>query len=455
MVSDCAALDRFVVAVQARVQVYRVTHVGRHRAAKPPPGPLAVRRIHVARFLGFAILPALGFLSSLAILPAVTSAYGDRGWPAIALGISIGGTTGVISELGWGVNGPSHVARARPAARARLYVLSLVTQAAAALPISLLSAIAGFAISQHFRIECALTALATCWAAMSPSWFFIGSGQPSNIVRTDSVPKVSCTLAASAAIALGAPLWVYPVALLTATAIGLTVGMRLTGAHWHLLNGFGVRRVIRVFEIQWLALQSTIASAIYIGAPTTIVGIVSPGALGIFSAADRLQRMLLSLLQSVPQAFQNWVGSTPSAVVRRERAIRTVKINSMIGLLCGGAFVMAAPLASRILFTGHFTISWRLATACAVVVFCTTTSRASGKIGLVIFRRLDVLRSSSVAGAGVGIVLLLVLPTRFGAMGGLLAVAAAEATVLTIQLLGLRKANESYSRRTAKSADPY
>ncbi|HWC21299.1 MAG TPA: hypothetical protein VG502_03275 [Flexivirga sp.] len=381
----------------------------------------------------------------MAILPAVTSAYGDRGWPAIALGISIGGTTGVISELGWGVNGPSHVARARPAARARLYVLSLVTQAAAALPISILSALAGFLISEHFRIECALTALATCWAAMSPSWFFIGSGEPSNIVRTDSIPKVSCTLAAAAAIALGAPLWVYPLGLLTATAIGLTVGMRLTGAHWHMLNGFGLRRVVRVFEIQWLALQSTIASAIYIGAPTTIVGMVAPGALGIFSAADRLQRMLLSLLQSVPQAFQNWVGSAPSPAARRERAIRAVKINSVIGALCGGAFVVVAPIASRILFTGHFTISWRLASACAVVVFCTTTSRAAGKIGLVIFRRLDVLRTSSVAGAGVGVVMLLTLPTRFGAMGGLLAVAAAEATVLGIQLLGLRRAHLNHA----------
>lgn len=433
-------MDLYVVGIRTdRVTAPR-NRLGRHRSTKPPSNSPPTRRTHLARLLGFAILPALGFLSSLAILPAVTSAYGDRGWPAIALGISIGGTTGVISELGWGVNGPSHVARARPAARARLYVLSLVTQAAAAFPISLLSAVAGFAISQHFRVECALTALATCWAAMSPSWFFIGSGEPSNIVRTDSIPKVSCTLAAAALIALGGPLWVYPVALLTATGIGLTVGMRLTGAHWHMLNRFGFRRIVRVFEIQWLALQSTIASAIYIGAPTTIVGIVSPGALGIFSAADRLQRMLLSLLQSVPQAFQNWVGSAPSPVTRRGRAIRAVRINSAIGVLCGSAFIVIAPLASRILFTGHFTISWRLASACAVVIFCTTTSRASGKIGLVIFRRLDVLRSSSVAGAAVGIVMLLILPTRLGAMGGLLAVASAEATVLVIQLLGLRKA---------------
>lgn len=404
----------------------------------------------------FAMLPAIGFLSTLAILPVVAVRFGAHGWPAIALGTSIGSAAGVVAELGWGINGPAHVARARPRARSQLYMLSLVTQVSAAVPISVIAAIGAATISQHFRLESALMAFASCWMAISPSWFFVGTGQPRYILLTATLPEVLASFASAAAIWFGASLWLYPVAQFAVTVFGLVMGIRLTRGRFAHVRNFGLRRLLRIVRIQWVGLQGNIASSLYIMLPIAIVGVLSPSSLGTFSTAERMQRMLLGFLGSIPQSFQNWVGSAGSAIGRRSRAVSSVKINAGIGAFFALVFALLAPLGSKILFADRFTIGFDLSFLCAVVILCTQTSRASGRIALVVYRRINVLRTSAIIGAVIGVLSLIAGAKLLGAHGALAAEGLAEIVVLSVQLVGLRRAiklrgDRHAERRTGNS----
>jgi len=250
---------------------------------------------------------------------------------------------------------------------------------------------------------------------------------------------------------LRGPLWLYPAGQLVAVVFGLMLGKRLTGGRLRQVRRFGARRLRRIMRFQITELQGNVASSMYIALPTAIVGVVSPASLGVFSAANRLQRMLLRLLNSLPNAFQNWVGSGGTPDLRRARAMRAVKINAAVGALCGAGFAVAAPLVSEILFAGEFTVGYELAALCGVVIFSTQTSRASGRVALVAFRRVDILRTSAVVGGCLGLVAVVVGAHFAGAAGAMAAEGLAEISVLTIQLRGLRRIQSERKRKATST----
>lgn len=401
----------------------------------------------IRKVAGFAALPAIGFLSSLVILPVISVRFGADGWPSVALGMSIGGGAGILAALGWGVGGPMRVARAGERAQARLYVLALVTQVLVAVPLSLVAAMVAVLLAPAFPATAALMAFTYCWAGLSPAWFFVGSGHPSRILMTDTVPRVICSFAAAGALLMHGPLWLYPGSQLLAVGFGLLLGMRLVGARLRHAGRYTMRRILAVMRLQLVELQGNAASSLYIALPAAIVGAVSPASLGIFASANRLQRMLLRLLNSVPNAFQHWVGSAGSADSRRERAVRALRINALIGAFCGLCFAAGGPLASEIIFAGRFTIGYPLSCLCAVVIFATQTSRASGRIALVSHRRVDILRTSAVLGAAIGIVAVIVGAKVGGALGAMAGEAIAEVIVLAVQLYGLRRVRKEPIRQ--------
>ena len=138
----------------------------------------------------FAVVPVIGIVSPLLVIPTVTSQYGATGWSAMAIGMSVGAAAAVFVELGWGLTGPQRVAGAPVSQRGHLYLLSNATKLSVFVLLSpFVYAICWF-LTPSYAMECALMGVATAAVGLSPAWFFTGTSQPLRILATDSAPKL-------------------------------------------------------------------------------------------------------------------------------------------------------------------------------------------------------------------------------------------------------------------------
>lgn len=410
---------------------------------------LARRRPAAMRLLGFLVLPFFNVVTPLLTLPAITSRYGAAAWAAIAVAQSLGSACSVVVELGWFLSGSQRVARQSPANRRRTYVLALLTRSVVAVPMLVVAGTATFLIVQDHQWIAALVAVAVTLGTLNTLWYFVGAGTPSRIILTDSLPRIVPVIVAAVLILAGVGLWVYPVALLLPALACPLLGMVVVGVRRADFRGWTARRIVLAIRAQSSALASVALSAAYIALPVTLVGVVAPGGVAVFAAAERLQRMVLSVLAAVPNALQGWVGRAPDAALRRTRARRAVIVNACVGIVAGAAFTVAAPFLSDFVFSGVAPVSSELAAICALMIVIVSTSRATGGIMLVALRRVHVIAVSALTGGIVGVPAILLLGALLGPPGGLLGEVAAELAVLTVQLLGIRGAARRRPRTEA------
>jgi O-antigen/teichoic acid export membrane protein len=396
-------------------------------------------KLAIRRLFGFILLPAFGALAPLLAIPAITAHFGSAGWAAVAIGQSLGAAGAVVVELGWGLSGTQRVARQSPHNRARMLALATVTQLAVLIPVGALACLVAVLVARSYQPEVAVIAVASAAGSINTVWFFIGTGQPGRILLTDSLPRDVPVIVAAIAIASGASLWAFPIALLFAAVISPVIGLLVAGVRPESFRGISMKRCWRAIRVQGTALAGRVFSATYISMPTTLVGIANPGAVGVFAAADRLQRMLLSGLQAFPTAMQGWVGGNPHRGERLRRAWRALMLNALLGIVSSVGFVALAPIGSHFLFSGVATITPQLAAVCGLLIFVVCCSRASGGLVLVALRGVPIITVSALGGCVVGVPLILGLSWRFGAVGGLVGELSAEACVLGIQLWGIAR----------------
>ena len=204
-----------------------------------------------------------------------------------------------------------------------------------------------------------------------------------------------------------------------------------------------MRSMISTIRQQLVALTGRAASSVYLSLPTAILAAISPTSVAAFSAADRLQRMTLSALASVPNSMQGWVGSSERGAVRAGRIRLAILGNAGLGLVSGLTFAFLAPFAAELVFAGEISVSYSLSAACGLIIFFTCTSRATGGLGLIGVGRVGWLTISALVGAIVGISLILWLGAVYGAIGALVAMAIAECAVLAVQLVAIRAAGRA------------
>ncbi len=394
----------------------------------------------------FAVIPTIGIASPYLALPALTQAFGADGWASVAVGQSIGLAVSVPVELGWGLVGPQRIAQAHTVRRRRrLVVWAIVSKSAVAVPLVLIAAVLGAISVVPYPMVTSLTAVATSSMGLTMTWYFIGADRPAMILLTDALPKLGGIIVAAWLLNSGAALWVYPLLGLMLPAL---MGPLLTACHlrlgWSDLTGLTPRRVATVVYAQRAAVLGRTASALYISLPAAILSFVAPAAVPMFSAADRLMRMGLAVLQAVPNAMQSWVGSR-SVVTRRARAHKAVWLNAVMGAVAGLICAAVLPYASRLVFSGVATVSGDLAALAGGIAAVVCTSRATGGLALVAHQRVGAVALSASAGALVGVPTVAILGSLFGAFGGLLGVLAAELTVLGVQLLALVRVSRAAS----------
>lgn len=394
---------------------------------------------HARNLAMFIAIPVTSAFASLIAIPAVTGVFGAAGWSAMAIGLSVGAAASVVGELGWGLNGPARAARANSRARSTLFSVSLATKAILLAPVVAAAAGVTWMLVPEYRVEAVLMSVASGSLGLSMSWYFVGTGRPLWILLTDPVPRLTASLAAAIALAAGAPLALYPALLLAAALLSPAIGAALARASPRAVTRFGFRRLLLIVRAQGTALRGRAASALYIALPTALISVVDPSAVPVFSAAERLQRMFLTLLQSVPNSMLTWASRPGSALERRIRISRAVLVNAVLGVVAGASFAWSAPAVSAVLFSGAASVPPPLAGACGLVIALTCASRGTGSIALVAMGKVPVVSNSAVLAALVGIPGILVLGSMLGALGGVLGEVLAESVALTYQVMTLAR----------------
>ncbi|MCI0158330.1 hypothetical protein KNO15_16635 [Leifsonia shinshuensis] len=388
--------------------------------------------------IGYLAVPVLNAVSPLLALPAVTSTHGAGAWTAIALGQSLGGTAGVVIELGWGLSGTQRVARMCSRNRARVFALSLVTKAAVAVPALCIAAPLAAWLAPDYAAVAALIAVATGLAVMGGGWIFIGMMRPRLFLFTEVLPRTTLIAAAAAAISAGLSLYLYPIALLLGALISPAAAAAVLGVRGSDLVALGPRRIVRVIRLQGHALSTNVFSSMYLSLGTTVATLGSVNATLLYASVDRLKRMVQQVISTQQYVLKGWVGREVQPAQRIARAVRATIISAGVGVICGIGFATSAPLAARLVFSGTVQIPPLAAVLGGANLAIVCASMATGPVLLVALGRMSAVARSAAVGAGVGLPAIFVGALLFGGTGALAGQLIAEAGVVSVQLLAIR-----------------
>jgi hypothetical protein len=405
------------------------------------------------RFAVFVAVPALTSLVPLLALPGVTSVAGATGWAAVAIGQSVGAGGAVVTELGWGLTGTVRVGRQSESAARRLLAWSLATKGVAVLAVVPVAAVAAALLAPAHQPEAAAVAGLGALGSVNAVWFYIGRGDPRRLLLLDALPRTVCGVVSAVLLLHGASLWVFvlgvgvPAVIAPVLAV-LAVGVRRTDC-----TGMTWRRLFRVITMQRTALAGRAVSSVYIALPVTLVAAVAPTAVvASFAAADRLQRMILTGLQALPNTVQHWVGSSPDLRTRLARGRKAAVATVLVGAVVGAGLVVLAPALSGWLFSDSLSVTRSEAVFCAGVITVVSASRITGGVILVVLHRVPSILASASVGACVGVVAIPVGAATHGVEGALAGTLLAELTVLCVQIDAARRGWASASTRGRSTA---
>ncbi|SEP22754.1 hypothetical protein [Trujillonella endophytica] len=299
------------------------------------------------RILGFAAMPAMGLVSAVAVLPAISHNFGADGWIGIAFGQSVGAALAAVASLHWPLAGANEIA-AHPAHRAAL-VRQSVRQRLVALACLLPLAVGiPLWLSPGDTLSSTLAAVALSGSCMAQTWLYTGLGDPGRLALFEGAPRLAANIAAIGLLVLTPYLWIYPLLQGLATLTSLLLSLRF------------VRRLPdqvptlpRDPSAGELALATTaqVSNAAYAYLVGPLISVVTPAFYPIFAAGDRISKILLQGMAAVPAAFLSWVGGA-APDQRRARARQASIVMGVLSLFATVLLGATMPLISRYLFAG-------------------------------------------------------------------------------------------------------
>ena len=292
------------------------------------------------------------------------------------------------------------------------------------------AAMVALAVASDHEVAAAILAASMSLTALSPVWILIGLNRPGLIIVVDVVPRVLLNLAAALAISLGAPLAVLALVNLLSVPFALAVAGRTARfSTWPRFADFRIGMRLARGHLPLTAGRSV--SVVYTTALTAIIGALSPGAVAVYAATDRLLRMGLLVLAGVPARLQSWLGAAQGAELRR-RSVQALLANLALGLCAAAVFFAVADPAAQLLFGGVVTIPSSTAALGSALVAAICISRGLG-LALVAGRRPNTIAFANVAAAGAGLLVAIAAVPTWGANGGLLAALTAETVGIAVQ----------------------
>ncbi|MGO1838256.1 MAG: polysaccharide biosynthesis protein [Candidatus Microbacterium stercoravium] len=386
------------------------------------------------RLLSFSTIPAFSALIPFLVLPVLARAAGVDAWVAIAVGQSVGGFLALAVALGLNVQGPTLVALAPADERAELFARGTRARLLILVPALVVGAAAAWLLAPAGSgLDAALMAVAITLGGLTSSWYLIGLGTPLPLIGFELLPRAVATGLGGVAVVLGgsAFVWTYPVLLIIAILGGVFGYARRVIPLRALLSGW--TDAVRFGRRQLSAAGTEIVSGAYTALAVSIVTFgASTTQAGVYVSGDKLWRMGQTVIGAQGNALQGWVVEEERAHFGA-RVRRALMLHGALGLAGMAAFALIGPWLTTALF--GVGIDRMTAVLFGAATFCLSMSTATGRHVLIAWGLPKLVFASVVVGAVVGVPTSLLLASQLGAVGGALGLAAAEASVLLVQIV--------------------
>ena len=385
------------------------------------------------RLLSFSTIPAFSALIPFLVLPVLARAAGVDAWVAIGVGQSVGGFLALAVALGLNVQGPTLVALAAADERPALFARGTRARILLLIPALVIGAVVSWLLAPTGSgLDAALMAIAITAGGLTSSWYLIGLGTPLPLIGFELLPRAIATALGGAAVLIGGSglVWTYPTLLIVAIFGGVLGYARRVAPLRELVTGWGTS--LRFARTQLAAAATEAVSGAYTALAVSIVTLgASTAQAGIYISGDKLWRMGQTVIGAQGNALQGWVVEDERAHFG-SRARKALLLHALLGIVGLGAFVGLAPWLTQALFGVGID---RLTALCfGIATFCLSMSTATGRHVLIAWGKPQLVFASVVVGAIVGVPTSLALASAFGAVGGSAGLAAAEASVLLVQV---------------------
>lgn len=385
-------------------------------------------------FLNIAVLGA----SSLLLIPALVSAQSGAGWAQIAVGQALGGFTGVLVGLGWGVVGPALVANESPSAAAKEYFFSLIVRLSAFAVLAPVVAGATTLLVMGAQLPAVIAGLSTAVVGAGPGWFFIGRGQPRPWFLLDTLPRAAGNLAAVCALAASGD----AVLALVLVFGGSLIGILLSSLYVWRDHEAGAVRLLSVSYVsgrlrrQAPAVYAALVGALYGFAPVVIVNSIAPVAVPVFALVDKLHKQVASGLSPFVQIAQRYVAHGERADWPA-RARRSSWMVGSIGFAFALIYAALLPIAVRVLTMGEIQLTFSEQILSAAVVLVAFIELFVGRALLPSLDLYRALARGGTVGAVVGLALLILLTPLYGAWAGLAALVLGSTAAIGVEFAAI------------------
>lgn len=395
----------------------------------------AVHSLPITRIGAFAALPALGAVTPLVALPALTAALGASGWASIAIGQAVGTFAMLIVGWGWAATGPPQVPSLSRRERAQLYTASVVSRVAAVVVAAPIAGAVSMAMADSIRLSSAITAVGFTLWGLVPSWFFVGTGEPVRIAVYETVPKLLSAVATIAWLKVDRNPNAYGLcaiffAVLSCSIAAIRIGERPTRAT--------VRAAKRhLYENLRIVGARTIGSS-FTTLSIPLAALTAPEVVAQFAGAERFRSFMWMATNSVSTALVGWAFEPGQADGGRHRRLIALRLTAVAGACAGAGLALFLPICDTWLFSGSVTISPGLA-----LVTGTTTAVVAVSISLTYHFLAPtgdgktIIRGAT-TGAAVGVPMILLL-SRLGPTGSAVGVLAAETASMLVLAIRVRR----------------
>lgn len=380
----------------------------------------------------FFLLPLLGAVTPLLVLPVVTSQFGSEGLAAYGIALSVGSAGALVAELGWPVVGPMRLPGLSNREQKDLYLASVGTRGIISLITVPVCAVVTLNLVQSYQFEAAVISAGFALASMSSAWFYVGLNKPIMILSLEGLPRLGLYVIAAVLMVQFDNLLVFGAAVIAVPLVAyiascLVSKIRLLPSPTQTAAGFrSVRRHLPV------TLGRGVASA-YTAMPTALVAVVAPNAVALFTGIERLLRMAASILVGFHNRLQSWAGSSVG-LERRRRADQQLLLSLGLALVTWLGFGLLAPLVAELIYSGTVSIPLELSFLAGLVLASIVMTRSFG-FALVAIDRANRISIANLVAALCGVSAILVLTGPLGVRGALLGELVAELICILVQAL--------------------
>lgn len=381
-----------------------------------------VRASGARAVIGFGLSMAVLAAVSLLLIPAIIRTGGQEAWGTVALGQSVGMVAAVVIYFGWGISGPTTVARASKAQRWREFSDSITARLAVACVALPVTAAVAAAIRSEQPVLAALAACTSGVVGLTSAWYFIGTRAPFTMFFAETVPRAVGSLVGIVLMDRGAGV----VTGLSGQLVGMVVGMAVPIVAIHRQNATSApavpKRPLRtVLASQGHGVSSSAVGALYSALPIVIVSFVAPSSLVVFAILDKIQKQLYTALQPVVAVLQGWVAVERGDALRRRISTANMSMAGFAGAI-GLMVALAGAWLVEWLGAGMISVGTLSLLLTGLWLALNLEESVASKVSLVPLGKTGQMARITAAGSLVGLILVGVLAAVFGTLGALVGV---------------------------------